>query len=456
MFDSQTIARFIFLFFIISMSVYFMFTNKSTIEKFSDTQQESDALPKDKDSLAKIIKGIYADLKLGEPSQKAVDFYTDFVMQRTITKDALREVIDGSALALEKTLKDSGSTSQESIIVFGTEDEVTEIYNEILFRNPDDAELYNFSKLLKTDKTFDLEKLKQLLYASEEYKRMEKTQTNKVFSNQMGGVTDRQLTLIVNTIYKDVTKNDLNDKETLVFLKKKLLQFNLDQETFKKFIAMYVQGKPFEPDQKSKDEEQKLLQDALKANAAAQKITAANIVTKDDFDKFRQDVLNQVKQSLQNQPKDTQQEQGQNQPNKQIIEVLLRTAKDSQNENYLDSQNIMKTIKEEAKCVFNKDGDAYGYGKNIKSQDMAQLQDARNTEELGNICIRNQKFLGVDEDMVLDPSLKWSVPQRHPPVCIGGANAYQPLVDQTSLIGTLLEESKNTKVGSILPEIPPR
>lgn len=451
MFDSQTIARFIFLLFIISLSVYFMFTNKNTIEKFDDTTQETiqtgSYMPKDKESVSNIIIDIYKQLNLEDPTQKAVDFYYDFVSQRNITQADLKEVIDGSALALERTLKDSGSTKSVPTIVYGTEDEVTALYNEILFRNPDDAELYNFSKMLKTDKSFDMEKLKQLLYASEEYKRMEKTQDNKVYSNLMGGVTDRQLTFAINTIYKDITQNELTDAETLKFLKKKFLQFNLDQDKFKKFIAMYVQGKPFEEDQKSTDEEKKLMEDALKANnAAAKQLANANMVTKNDLDTFKDDILKEVKQSIQNQPKPDLQTQN---PNKQVIEVLLRTARDNPNENYLDSQSIIDTIKQEAKCVFNKDGLG-------KSQDMAQLQDSRNTDELGNICIRNQKFLGVDEDMVLDPSLRWSVPQRHPPVCVGGANNYQPIVDQSALIGTLLEESKNTQVGSILPETPPR
>ena len=88
---------------------------------------------------------------------------------------------------------------------------------------------------------------------------MEKTQTNKVYSNLMGGVTDRQLTLIVTTSYKDVTGDELNDADTLKFLKKKLVQFNLDQDEFKRFITSYVKSQPFEPNQKSKDEEAQML-----------------------------------------------------------------------------------------------------------------------------------------------------------------------------------------------------
>ena len=453
--DSQTVARFIFLLFIVSISVYFMFANHGTaIEKFEEKQtpqSKKDLLPQDKEKLETTVKDIFTELNIPPPSQKAVDFYVDFASKRAITRADLKEVIDGSALALEKTLKDSSEGKASTPPTFGTEDEVEEAYNEILFRNPDEAELYNFAKLLKTDKGFSIEKLKQILYASEEYKRMEKTQDNRVYSNLMGGVTDRQVNLIVTTVYKDVTGEELNDTDTLKFLKKKLLQFNLDQDQFKKFVAMYVQGKPFTPDQKTKDEEAQILQNAIKQSAAS-KAAAAGQISEAEFQKFKTEVLAEIKHSLQNAPK-PQQEQN---PNKQVIEVLLKTAKDSQKEDYLDSQGVLETIKKEAKCVFNKDAMDNQYAMRGPSQNMAQLLDKRNTDELRNTCIRNQKFLGVDEDMVLDPSLKWSVPQRHPPVCVGGSNRYQPVVEQTALIGTLLADAQETEVGSILPEIPPR
>jgi hypothetical protein len=41
-------------------------------------------------------------------------------------------------------------------------------------------------------------------------------------------------------------------------------------------------------------------------------------------------------------------------------------------------------------------------------------------------------------------------------VCVGGKNDYQPQNDQTALIGTLLENAKNTKVGSVVEFYPPK
>jgi hypothetical protein len=440
-----------------------MFVNKNfadeLVEKFEEKKKE-EQLPKDKPKLTELVKQLYVeiykdDINNNQPSQKAVDFYVDYAMQRSLTRVDLKEVIQGSAPALERTFKDSSSKAPPPNEVFGTEDEVTELYNEILFRNPDEAELYTFAKLVKNDPTFSLEKLKQILYASEEYRRLEKTQTNFVYSNLMGGVTDRQLDLIVATTYKNITGKDDLDTDTKKFLRKKLLSFNLNEVAFQRFVESYVKGTPVPP---LSDEDKKKLQNALDANQKK-----GDSLTKEDMEKLKQDILAEVKNSLKNVPKDQGkeghthqgQEHSQVNPNKQVIEVLLKTAKESERENYLDSQDILDRIKEEAKCVFDKNAVDDHYASMGKNS-LAQLQDKRNTEELRNTCIRNRKFLGADEDMVLDPTLKWSVPQRHPPVCVGGKNSYQPVVDQTSLIGTLLDEAKNTEVGSILPKTPPR
>ena len=457
-FNSQTAARMVFLLFIIIISVYFMFTNQrinqplpQVRERFTTqeeavtvTQEEAQdqLLPKDKESITKIIIEIYGelykgDLKKSKPSQQAIDFYYDYTTKRSVTRSDLQDIIESSAPALEKSFNDGSAPNYTSATeVFGTEDDVVQLFNEILFRNPDEAELYTFAKLLKQDKSFSIDKLKQLLYSSEEYKRLEKTQTNTAYSSLIGGVTDRQLTLIVTTIYGQVVGTQSIDADLLKFLKKKLIQFNLDEDVFTDFLKKYIANQPF-------------VQSESKQNTQNTQ-SESNAVTQEDLQNLRESVLQEVKSSFENSPKADQNQQGytgtngqtqstvQN-PNRQVIEILLRTAKDDQKENYLDSQNVLDKIKEQASCVFDKNSTDSQYSK--PSQDAAQLFDQRNTEELKNTCIRNKKYLDVDENMTLDPSLRWSVPQKRPPVCVGGANNYQPIIDQTALIGTLLPDA---------------
>jgi len=469
--NSQTVARMVFLLFVVVISVYFMFINKQqTREKFTDSEstptkkndqaKEEALLPKDKDSVSQIIIEIYSQLYKGDivrskPSQKAIDFYYDYTTKRQVTRSELQDVIESSAPALEKTFASGQAPMYSSPTeVFGTEDDVVELYNEILFRNPDDTELYSFSKMLSQDKTFSIDKLKQLLYSSEEYKRLEKTQVNTAYSNLIGGVTDRQLTLIVTTIYGQVVGNHTIDSDLLKFLKKKLVQFDLNEETFTDFLKKYVADQPFTQSKSSSQVEN---------SKSSTSNSSGSQVTQEDLQKLRESVLKEVKDSFANEPQKNQQgftnpgsKDGQENslvqnPNKQVIEILLRTAKENENENYLNSQDVLDKIKDQASCVFNKNASDSQYSK--PSQDAAQLFDQRNTEELKNACIRNKKYLDIDENMVLDPSLRWSVPQKRPPVCIGGGNDYQPITDQSSLIGTLLTENNKLIIGTGNPAI---
>lgn len=470
-FDSQTVSRIIFLLFIIIMSVYFMFVNKSFTENFVDAEtdtekdvEKEELVSKDKDTIIQTIKDIYLDIYQNDvnhniPSQKAIDFYYDYASQRTITISEFKDVIQSSSPVLEKTLND-GEYVKPSTEVFGTEEDVQLLYNEILFRNPDENELYNFAKLLQTDQSFNIEKLKQILFTSDEYKRLEKTQSNAVYSNLIGGVTDRQLSLIITTIYSNLIGNEDIDTDTMKFLKKKLIEFNMNEDIFKQFLTNYIQNIPFNKNQAIIDQNAKIISNAQQqqqqqdnSTQQQQQDNSNNTgISKDDMEKFKQDILDEVRNSFKNIPKQEQsgyytngQEQTQVQnPNHQVIEILLRTAKEDQKESYLDSQNVLNQIKEQASCVFNKNASDNKYSQFNNKNTLANVQDRRNTEELRNTCVRNKKYLGIDEDMVLDPSLRWSIPQKHPPVCSGGTNSYTPTIDQSSLIGTLLADANES------------
>lgn len=84
---------------------------------------------------------------------------------------------------------------------------------------------------------------------------------------------------------------------------------------------------------------------------------------------------------------------------------------------------------------------------------VSTIYNERQLDELKYACARSKKkYANVDSDMVLLPDQKWSVPQEHPEVCRGGTSEFNPSVEQTALIGTLLEDAADTKVGSILSE----
>lgn len=89
---------------------------------------------------------------------------------------------------------------------------------------------------------------------------------------------------------------------------------------------------------------------------------------------------------------------------------------------------------------------------------LARKSESRNMEELELGCKRSTKrerLAHEYDDMVLRHDQMWKMPERRPPVCKMNSKKkcpVNPIEIQSSLLGTLLEDSKNTKVGSILPK----
>lgn len=507
--DSFTISRCIFLVFILFISVYFIVENKKSkpvVEKFADTKQtpsaptggsmdylstkdESAAYPKDKvkppekiyidKTNETIIQGtiteIYLDLYKNPPSKQELAFYTDFVKTRDITRDQLLDVIDASAPTLQKTFytaKDANSFDE----IFGNENEIIEAYNETLDRNPDREELYNFAKMLKNDTTFNISKLRQILIASEEFKRLERTQSNKVYVNLQSNITDRQLTMLVSKIYMDVTGKEYLDEDTLKFLKKKLIEFELDEVTMAKFIKAYVMNNEFEKVNiktitvgkkdasiDGKTSEKPAATAATQSQATTtQTQTTTTTTAQTATSKANTENSQKLKESfLDKEGKNLFTDNvfnffGTESPNGDVISSLMLKGS-STIDGSIDTTRVVNSIKDNAECVFNKNSAEDDLLARYK-QDLADYVNERNRSQLQSVCSRNKKYgkyLNADDNMVLFPEYKWSVPQKFPPVCVGSGKCYTPVVDQTALIGTLLDEANDTNVGSILPLYPP-
>lgn len=89
---------------------------------------------------------------------------------------------------------------------------------------------------------------------------------------------------------------------------------------------------------------------------------------------------------------------------------------------------------------------------------LAHKQEKRNLNELKFACNR-RKYANDDnynfDDMVLRHDQSWKMPYQKPPVCHMNSKqkcSVNPVQTQTALIGTLLSDAKNTKVGSIMPD----
>jgi hypothetical protein len=488
-FDVFMLYRFIFLVFIVMIAVYFVIDNKKTVEKFEE-KLPSKATPPQKEPVpvigmppgvqeeavtsanaAKVINDIFNELYKHPPAKEELVFFVDFVKNRkSISKQKLKDVIESSAPTLSKTLytKKKADTPDE---ILGNENEIIQVFNEILLRNPDKGELSSLSREMHADKTFTLDKLKQTLIASEEFKRLEKTQSNKVYMNLQSNVTDRQITMQVMEIYKEVTGKDYVDEDTLRFLKKKFVQFELSPVKMTKFIQAYLTDAPYvEPQATYKA----INPEELKKQNAAMDAKMEQMKQKMDAEfKAKMEALKKEEAKKANN-KETYVQKGSvaapadgkyvyndstvynffgdQQANEDIIGELKKTGFKGGDADGVNTSSMISNIK--ASCPFSKNAaEDELLAKN--KQHLADYVNSRNTNELQSICSRNKKFINADENMVLRPDQKWSVPQPRPPVCLGGNQGVSPMNDQTALIGTLLDDAKNTSVGSVTHLYPP-
>lgn len=388
-------------------------------------------------SLTQKVIEAYKELYGAEPKPSETAFYVKFFTNRDASPEYMKEIISTSAPTLQKTLK-AGTLPLIPDTPQGTEDEVISIFNEILERQPDAEEVQYYSTFIKAGPA-NVEKMKLLLLQSNEYKRLQKLQNNTAYGYLLGGITDRQLTIMVVGIYNQVSgSGNKLDEDTLKFLKKKYLEFQLDEQVFKKFIQDFIvfDSKSKTVNQPTEGESPEVDANTNRANAA---ITDKLLETTFEKENKLQPPSSSQVPATSDKPQETSDKKEQ---------YTQQCPAGSQSQ--VDTDKLIKAIKENADCQFSKNGVD---DQNRDEPSMADTINDRNRDELKNICQRNKTFSKYHhENMVLLPGQEWSVPQKHPPVCYGNKGNYSPLVDQTALIGTLLGDAKDTEIGSIMPK----
>lgn len=403
---------------------------------------------KDSEFATKVIKDLYKANFNKDPSKKQVDFYLTYIETRQLSIDDMNEIIAGNTRVLDNSFYKKGNRSFEydqAGPVLGTEDEVISVFNEILDRNPDSAELKYYAIKMKNDAAFTNDSLKQLLLASQEYKRLENLQSNDAHGGVLGNVTERQMNFTVSKIYREVTKSEVDD-DTLKFLRKKFVTFELKEDTLRKFLEEFFKfQKKFEEGIENASPtgiSSAALKSAKNATKPAGKTSSADGTPGGEG--FSEEEIGMNSESK---------------PNQALLNKLqsIYASETDEDGKYLSSSKVINTLLNDDDKCDNLDKD--GLEKRLAAMDkqlLAKLVYDRNMDHMKNVCRRNKKYINADENMVLFPEFKWSVPQPFPPVCTPiEKNEYQPSVDQTALIGTLIKDAAKTKVGSILPETPP-
>jgi hypothetical protein len=416
--------------------------------------------------------------------------------------------------------------------------QIIDVYQKVLDRLPNAAELNHYFVMMKNDFSFTLSKLEDALLTSREYTILSMNQRNVVQGELMGNITERQVEIVVTNVYKSIYQKP-PDKTTYNYIRSKFIDMNLDEEKLVLFIQDLKRAEIQSQKEitvsstslpkKNTEEFPKPVATSIHkpepVNAPVPTSTSASTVTKtstgtatgtntgtstgtatgtstsviENFIDARPDISGFVLQKYERfteqdatkaaaatkttttttttstststnmkQPSNTNTptETSTNKPSEadtdpqelksfnvyqsKCCDYLANSIIDKAGKpNPESTEKIIERIKNDAKCSFDKNR----LEKILELNDKQLYADYVNSRNMDLGCkAEKSKYLNANNNMVLYPEFKWSVPQTRPPVCYGKGNYYQPLVDQTALIGTLLSDANCTSVGSIMPE----
>lgn len=189
----------------------------------------------DKELIIRTYKSIF---KAHEPSAYEVSFFSKYLEVKPKARDdhgMLREAMVLIVPALRNMHDASGITETSSAL------KITQVYNRMLGRDPTKEEILLHSS---TKGKLDEERLAVLLASGQEYARKERAQSNDVFFNLKGNVTERQLRMELGELYKDVTGKEDLEEDLFKFLRVKYVELELDKKEMKEFMKAYVSNKP--------------------------------------------------------------------------------------------------------------------------------------------------------------------------------------------------------------------
>lgn len=306
--------------------------------------------------------------------------------------------------------------ARETFYVKTMEDEVTDIYLEVLQRQPSGAELIeNVSRLNKG--TMTLEGLRQRLIQTDEYERTIKTQSNNLAPELERMLSERQILETLGRIYREERKKAMPDK-MIYPLRDIYIELDYNEYAFRAFL---------------RDPKYQEFEDAVMRMAAPTKADVMALFNK-MFDKKKlMEEGARLKREADAAAAAAAGKAGGATPDTSGLAgkdeaAGVRCLSDTDS----DSKAMLASIQKTCANLFDKDLEAQCLDKNAKSI-----------------------ILTHHGDMVLRPEYAWSVPQQRAPVCttFGQAPLVQPvMVSSSLLLGTPLGEAEQTQVGSIMPK----
>ncbi len=418
--------------------------------------------------LQEMIRNIFIDVIAREPTPEEMNVYVkQYLSNEMKTGDELIRILQNSPeQALLKKApttippKDKKLTKQD----YEQYKQIIEVFQNTLDRSPNAAELNFYFNLSKKDNAFTLAKLRDTLLMSREFEILSKNQRNVVFGELEANITEKQLEMTIVGIYQSIylTKPD---PFAYKYIRQKFIDFNLDEDKLILFVKKLKSAEEEAKREAEKREAQSKDTRAPYSSGPVKETTTTTTTTTTSRIPVKGETKNnkELYEHFVEKPKslygyvtehyeDDEDDDGE----QRSVNVYTKTATSTESKilsadrNPTSINQTVENIKESGKCEFDKN-------KLEKILELNQRQlyaDYLNDRNVDKCKFRTQqsKYLNTDENLVLYPEFKWEVPMKKPPVCYSIGNKYQPSVEQTALIGTLLKEAEDTEVGSIMPK----
>lgn len=223
---------------------------KRLLENFVDCGKDCDM------TKTEVIRTVFRNYMGRDPTNEEIDRFGEVM---TNSSDVI-SVVDAVKKSEEYRFLIASSGNGRKDIVLGMEDvssspllvdldkieankrlpvfkKIIDVYVKNLDRIPTNRELTYYAHKILIDGTFSYDKLEQILQGSQEYKMIQKAQSNVVHGELPGNITDAQITMDVRKAFHEVFDRAPTGEQE-AFIKQKFVEYNLDSQ--KLFALLFL------------------------------------------------------------------------------------------------------------------------------------------------------------------------------------------------------------------------
>lgn len=315
---------------------------------------------------------------------------------------------------------------------------IVQIYNEVLLRQPTPEEL-STQRLAITTGMKNLNGLRRELRDSDEYVRMLKTQSNALLPELPKLINDKDVFDLIAYMYKVERKKDM-PREMMLPLRDIYVYLSYNNARFRAFLRLHNYEE---------------LEAAIRRDPSFDKADLMNWIEENVDDSELEKLTRAVEAEIAERNKAAALNAG-----KTAFPTsagLMTGGPSSCPSSGLENQMPEFISYMQSKCESNKENeiDCDDDKKRSCKYYKAAQGGTKSIDKEEKPPVKKLYLPTHEGNMVLRPEFAWRVPEQRPPVCttLGGKTPVSPMMaNSTLLLGTPLNESRNTEIGSILPK----